>query len=255
MATGERSVTTTVMQPNAEGCREGKAILQLVKDWSPRLIFLQEVFPTDLAQLEEGGWNCVFLPMIRFIEPDIHNRIESKGQWGVAIASKEPIIRSTYLRYGGARVMTQPTYSCTESWNPTYAVLFATISFGGIPLRVATTHFPVSLNGEPDEQQRKLLPVVIKALQMEEVALFGADLNIPLTGELGGIIQGEFKLAPYPPETVSTLTPLHRKHPRPPLIVDYILTAQTSNVEFGQIQLNDAVSDHTAMFCTARVRL
>lgn len=252
----------SIVQLNTEGGRqndlEAGAIARFLKAQNPDLIFLQEVFVRDVkkwARLLKMAW--AFLPMLRIEKPGVHKRMESKGEWGVAILSKASIVRSRQEYYEGNGTQIEE-YRSSDCWNAAYGVLITDTTVCSTPIRVATTHFPVTLNGAVDERQLRLWPEVESILWRWQVELFTGDLNIPTINPLGQQILSTYNVAKLPENETSSLTPLHRTSPHPDLIVDYVITPKHEGVVpvvevMGPVELNKEVSDHAALKAKFRI--
>ncbi len=248
------------LQLNVEGCRQetDAALLAFLLELQPHLITLQEAFPCDVERIASllGGMATATLPMMNFDIPNAYERISHKGPWGVAILSKFPMqeVHRDYYIGDSSHI---ETYIDPDNWRSAYGVLSATISCGSHKAVVATTHFPVSLDGEPDDMQRTYLPVVEEIIEQRHADVSCADMNLPMQKELGRKLTRDYWYAQYPDCITSTLTSLHRKSPPPEHIVDYVLTPHPQN-RVGSMEVSDklcvntTVSDHAALVYTFR---
>jgi len=163
-----------VVSVNIEGRKHLESVANFLKTEMPEVLCLQEVYEVDLPLFEEIiGGTATFAPM--------HTRDGSQRE-GVALISRFPY-EATFEQYAGKESEELPTYDKTtfksgvESQR--YNLLTAHIQGEDGPYTIATTHLPVTEEGQVTEYQIEAIKNLITCLEkIGEFVVLG-DMNAP----------------------------------------------------------------------------
>jgi len=238
-------------QLNIEGDNHLHEVGEFLQRNKPDVMCLQEVFDVDFKLLCDLAKSFGYLVPLLNINAKCYN-LNNKGQQGIAILTnqntvKNPIFFSTY--YGNYESYDIPVL--VEGHEASRALAWAEFTFEGKFYRVANTHFTWSAGGKTTEQQLIHLEKMLKILDQFAHVIFCADTNAP-RGENGeGEIWSQFtcRYTDTVPEHIkSTLTPLHRVQPPPPVVVDGVFLSEGYALSpTEKIILDYTVSDHAAI--------
>jgi endonuclease/exonuclease/phosphatase family metal-dependent hydrolase len=238
---------------------EGDLHLDLVRPFllgqNPDIVCLQEVFEQDVPDLLGEGYQSAFLPMCLKV-----NRNGESAPWGVAIASRRPVI-ATHQKYYRRPVDHIIAYDHRNKRDTlSYGYVSMRIDVDGLPITVITTHFTWSPDGLADANQDADLAALLKVLASEPPHILCGDFNIPRRqNRLYGTLT-EHYTDHVPQDIASSLhVPFHNARHKPgvaeklaTLMVDYIFSTPNS-YRVADVALHGGISDHCAI--SAKVRL
>lgn len=231
---------------NIEGSRHLGEVAHFLAHADADVVCLQEVIQTDISRLLEalGHVEYVYAPgtIMRFSGMD--------GIQGPAIFSRYPLERNSVKYYiGNGRDLSEYDKSSFEAKNRSThcAVASAVVSLDGVEYQIATTHFPVSADGEADDFQRLHVSTMIEVAKgLGEFVLTG-DFNAPRGREIFARIASVFK-DNIPDHVSVSLDPLLHRAGALPYMVDGIFS--TSGYRVTDVEQHFGLSDHTAFSAT-----
>jgi endonuclease/exonuclease/phosphatase family metal-dependent hydrolase len=232
---------------------EGDLHLDLVKPFllgqDPNIVCLQEVFEPDVPELLGADFHSAFLPMCLKV-----NRHGEPSPWGVAIASRLPVISTHQIYY--RRPVDRIIAYDHKNKRDTLSFGFVGMKLGvdGLPVNVITTHFTWTPDGLADANQDADMAALLQLLAAEPPHILCGDFNIPRRqNRLYGTLTQHY--TDHVPQDIqsSIHVPFHYARHKPggaetlaKLMVDYIFsTPGAYHVE--DVALHGGISDHCAI--------
>lgn len=215
-------------------------VVPFVQGQKPDVVALQEVPEPDLPMMAEawGLPHIAFAPMMR-MKSDNRDCVR-----GVAILSRTPLSNVQTLRYSGywnGEDVFDHSTTISKQRTTWHDLLVADV--GG--MRMATTHFVWTPNGQADDIQRMACDIMLRHLaKLGEMVLVG-DFNAPRGGEIFGEINKVFTDNVPLHYTSSIDGSLHRSGKEFPYMVDGVFS--TAGIEASGVSLHRGVSDHCAV--------
>jgi endonuclease/exonuclease/phosphatase family metal-dependent hydrolase len=226
---------------NIEGDNHLDAVVGLIQREDPDVVCLQECFARDLPELERHTRRVgVHQPLVRYTPESNAPRMAPKGDWGLAILTREPpgsLLSAYYVGGPG----TQPVHNGRMQGNANRAVLG--IELGGF--RIITTHFTWAPGGEPSASQHRDLDSLLRVLEPFAGYVLCGDFNAPRGGPVFARLAE--RLTDNIPADVKTTIDheLHVRGAMPPYVVDGLFT--TSEYVASDVRVISGVSDHCAV--------
>lgn len=244
-----------VISLNIECNKHYEAIFSLVKKENPELLCFQEVLETDLEYIKEQvKMDAVFIAHGYTCSEDEHYKKLRGKRFGVAIFSKT-IISSGYSFYWGDESCVQvpfEEYLTRREELRSYPLLYADVlSESGEVFRTATTHFPVTIQGESTPHQLEILTPFFKKIDALGECFFCGDFNAPRGNETFTRLAQKYKDSIPEKYTTSLDQNLHRVQGLQ-FMVDGLFT--TPSYGASEVSLIDGVSDHMAIIATMNKR-
>lgn len=226
---------------NIQGDRHFARFLPFMADYKPDVLTLQELpeTETDRVAADLGLPHHAFAPL---------TASRSTGKTiGQGLFSKTPLENPRLLPYaGGGSGRTLHDMASTETMAATslFQLLAADIAHGGHTYRVATTHFPWTPKGQPDDIQRAACDEMLaRAATLGDLILTG-DFNAPRGGELFTRLAAAYRDNIPAHHLTSLDAHLHRAPPEEKAnkMVDGLFT--TPAYQASDVTLHSGLSDH-----------
>jgi len=233
-----------------EGARHISLIQNLLTSEQPDTICLQEAPEFFTQWLEEHGYKTVFTPMTIYDRDDM-NYVE-----GLILASRTIQTSNMYYYHKSADdICVQVSRNDATVAN---AVIHADVVVDDQTYTVATTHLPVTPDGETNDHQTVCATKMFDHLDSLQPHLLCGDHNMPRGhNQLYSLFTNRYNDT-IPPEYTSSLDQdLHRLGPiadqlNAPIfeeyMVDYIFSQ--SPYQISDVRLQFGVSDHAAIVAT-----
>ena len=247
------SVSISLVSVNVEGERHLDLVVPFLKKLGPEVVCMQELFEADIPALEAVLGPCFFVPMM------LHKSVRGLLPWGIGIFSRLPLVRSFSLQYAGREEDSLAPFDTTSLFTryhtQKYPLVVVKIGKEGSEFTVATSHFPWTPDGRPNDFQRESLGALFAALDgIGEFVLCG-DFNAPRGMEIFDTIAGRYKDT-IPSEYKTSLDgSLHRvgleafkKEGMDTFMVDGLFS--TPEYDVREVSLVSGVSDHCAIVAT-----
>lgn len=231
---------------NIEGDNHYDKIFPFFEREQPDVICIQEFFSDDLPIFEEklgmqgyciGMWTCSL---------NNTSRVSKRGEMGVAIFSKLPLISPSHAWYVGDET------KIVEMFEPNVgpekvsrALLWVDVEKEERRYRIATTHFTWSPAGSVTDIQRRDLANLQAILNTLGEVIICGDFNAPRGKEIFDTLASQYK-DNVPTDVITTLdNSLHRIKTLEPLVVDVLFT--TPAYQARNVKVASRVSDHCAI--------
>lgn len=243
-----RGTSFEVATLNTEGGRHHDLVTEFLATRSLDVVFLQEVNCADLVAFSELGYYCYFAPTT-LVQRSGTN--EARPQ-GVAVLSRSALrdIRRHYY-FTGNRKPGELLIAGNRDPNKIQKVILS----GVMPdtgIRVGTTHFTWSANGEAnDDQLRDVESLLLCLSHVEEPLVWGGDMNAPRGGVIADRVSQYF-LSAVPEDITSTIDPNLHCVKGLQLVVDYLFSSHHTYVD--GVTAADGISDHIALIGRAGLR-
>jgi endonuclease/exonuclease/phosphatase family metal-dependent hydrolase len=225
---------------NIEGDRHLDKVLHFLKEHSPDVLCLQEVFEKDFQLFEKAVGSGIFAPM---------NFVHGIAR-GVGIVSRLSMTHTAeipYVRGDQPVVEFDPATAGTKYSTQRSTLVVADMEYEGVAYRVGTTHFTWTSDGEADDNQRRDLSSLLAALKDEGELVFCGDFNAPRGKEIFAKIAERYTDNIPLRYTTSIDAVLHRKGALP-YMVDGLFSTPAYAV--SDVTLEFGVSDHAAIVAT-----
>jgi endonuclease/exonuclease/phosphatase family metal-dependent hydrolase len=226
---------------NIEGDNHLDAVVGLIQREDPDVACLQECFARDLPELERRtGRVGVHQPLVRFAPGSRLPRMAPKGDWGLAILTRQrpgSVLSAYYVGSPGE----QPVHNGRMPSNANRAVLGVELG----AFRVITTHFTWTAEGRPTAEQDRDLDRMLRVLEPFPEYVLCGDFNAPRGGPVFARLAE--RLTDNIPADVKTTIDheLHVRGTMPPYVVDGLFT--TPEYTAGDVRVISGVSDHCAV--------
>ncbi|MBP9700680.1 endonuclease/exonuclease/phosphatase family protein [Candidatus Woesebacteria bacterium] len=239
---------------NSEGGAHGPHLLRIQEflGYSGiQILAMQEVFRTDGAWIKEmiRGTSHHFLNNFTVASP-LSERIPATGPFGVALFARFQAIawQSIYYTISNHRAA---VFEDPQEYPTRRGVLIVDYSLPtGSNVRVATTHFTWSPDGQITQEQQNDWGRLSQVLERTQPDVVMGDFNIPRATQLGITLEQTFQSA-IPQSVTTTLVPSQHQNPGiPDRVVDYIFIPKDSQYQLvpNSVEL-EPVADHCAIVC------
>jgi endonuclease/exonuclease/phosphatase family metal-dependent hydrolase len=213
---------------------------------APDVLCLQELHEDDIGQISDrlAMPHHLFVPSVRVVG---ENRFGFReGQIGIGIMSKTPLTHEQvdyYHKVGDDLPVFDPNHGnhCNR------ALLSAEVATPEGKVRVSTTHFTWTHDGNPTSQQREHVAELTEMIQRQNVDILCGDFNAPHGSEIMAHISN--LMDDHMPTGVDTTIDenLHRAKGLK-LVVDNVFTRR--GLAQVDLQIQDGMSDHKALIAT-----
>lgn len=228
-----------VLSLNIEHSKHLGRLIPFLSEYKPDVVCLQELVASDIEAIQEqtGLAYSHFVPMAQ-------HPLDGPGQpFGVGILARQPFEEADFITYAGVGDGTAVLdRSSAESRLATcrYVVALARQALPDVDLRIATTHFPWTPDGQPRVFQADAVVRLIEKLGDDPIILTG-DFNAPRGGPIFRKLAAAWKDC-IPANVTTSLDPeLHRAGPLE-LLVDGLFA--TNHYAMSQVRLHAHLSDH-----------
>lgn len=234
---------------NIERSKHVERVIPFLRRERPDVLCLQELMEYDIGRFEDAmEARAYFTPVT------IHPAEGKPGVFGQGLFSRLPV-QNFLERYYWGSSGTLPhfdfTNAATKHASETHVVSACDVEKDGMSLRIATTHFTWTSNGQPDDFQRADLKNLFSVLAtLGEFALIG-DFNAPRGGEVFSAIAAQYK-DNIPARYTTSIDPQFHRKGALELMVDGLFT--TPRYEAHNVRLVERVSDHLAIVADISLR-
>ncbi len=236
------SASLKLVSLNIEKDRHLDRIVPFLLQHMPDVFCAQEVYESSIPVIAEAlpGSEHVYVPMTR------RPKENPPQMQGVAIFSRLPI-KARDVRYYGGTPNSVPdsddrdpsTYNASNR-----PLVICEVEKDGTIFRVVTTHFTWTPDGEPSDEQRNDVRVLLQILEPVNDLILCGDFNMPRGGELFGLLAERYKDNVPPQYTTSIDGDLHRCG-QLNRMVDGIFSTPAYSV--SHVEMVSGVSDHCAL--------
>jgi endonuclease/exonuclease/phosphatase family metal-dependent hydrolase len=229
---------------NIEGHRHLERLIPFLQAQKIQIACLQEVFEDDITTLKEAlKGELVYAPMgvmTQFL-PDGKS---FTGKWGVAILSTFPLKSHDSATYVGSD-QNLPEFIQGEPNSLNRVFLHACIDVKGLELKVSTTHFTWTPDGNPTPEQWENYASLKPVLAEHQPDIFCGDLNS--ARGTNGVFDDLAKTWQdnIPAEATTSIDGELHKAGHLQLMVDALFTGPKVLVQ--NTKLHTGVSDHQAV--------
>ncbi|TSC68774.1 MAG: endonuclease/exonuclease/phosphatase [Parcubacteria group bacterium Gr01-1014_56] len=240
---------------NIERSRHVDLILPFLARVKPGVVCLMELMEHDIPAIAAVvGEHHVFEPMCY-----MEHKGEKPGLQGVAIFSRFPLKNIETHYYHGEKGVLHTFDGDNIAATNNHMLLIAEVDTGDAVYKFATTHFPVTPKGLPDDVQRKSVKSLLKILKSQGEIVFCGDFNAARGGEIAAELIAEYKDNVPPSYTMSLDVSFHRASAEtlaanaramgvPGQMVDYIFS--TPGYSVTNLTMESGLSDHQALIAT-----
>lgn len=246
--TSSSATSFKLISLNIESDKHLDAVLPFLEREKADIICFQEILKSNLGLFAAKlGFQYAFAPTAI-----VDNSEGAADEWGVAIFKKAPLLNLSQEYYStGARHPGELRQANTKDQDTLQRVLLSVeVETANGPVRVGTTHFTWTPNGQADDLQRRDLIRLFEVLKPYPQILFCGDFNAPRGGEIYSAIAARYRDC-LPSGVSSTLDPDFHRVRGLELAVDSIFTSAAIGVT--DVRVVSGVSDHRALI--AQVRL
>lgn len=246
----------SLLSLNTEGNVHFNAQIPFLQQQSADVVCLQEVFRADLPILENVlGSAYTYVPQATVQKENPF--VPARGDWGVLIATKLPILNVQSFTYVGEDQTLPIFFEKPEPGNTRtmqnsmnrVAIALTVQDSNGEEATIITTHFTWSPNGTSTPEQRDDALSLKKHLARYPRHILCGDLNAPRGGQTFALISEGYEDA-LPADIVSTLDPVLHRAGHLQFAVDALLAHHEYDI--SNVEAHTGVSDHKAI--TARVK-
>lgn len=233
-----------ILSLNIEGHRHRDRIKDFFLKESFDVIFLQELFKNDVEFFKDcaDSTYTLFSPMIK--------RQDFRGEqqltkspieiMGVGVFSKLPINWSATLFYSGS-ITKIPFFSTNENQNVNHIILAIDIATKNKKLRLATTHFTWSPEGQATDLQREHLTKMLQICETFKIDFICGDFNAPRGREIFARIE-EHYTDNVPKDVTTTLDKNFHRAGDLQYVVDGLFTKPP--LVMTHTKVHSGISDH-----------
>ena len=225
---------------NLERSRHLDRVTTFLQHCRPDVVCLQELSADDVATLQAASG----LGHAHYVAMAVHP-VDGRP-FGVGILSRTAFADTGFHTYGGTgdgSLLFDRTSPESRLESCRYIAVQARLTVGGHDLRLATTHFPWTPDGNPAPFQWDCLHRLVEGLASGPLLLCG-DFNAPRGGPIFAELAKHWR-DHIPVDVTTSLDPLlHRAGPLE-LMVDGLFASPHYRVE--QVRLQAGVSDHQAI--------
>lgn len=229
---------------NIEGDNHLDKIQKLIALKQPDIVFVQELFATDLPLFQKAlNVRGVYYPLCRIEKPN-QFRLNPRGEWGLAILSRKPLTSFFVHPYQGV-LNHIPEYISGIPNDMNRVALIAQVEIDSQQIFVGTTHFTWSDEGTVTDLQHQHMDKLLAVLDPYTPLLFCGDFNAPRGKAIFARLAEKY-IDNIPPEVKTSIDPeLHRKK-NLQFMVDGMFT--TPSIQAQYVEIIEGVSDHKAVF-------
>lgn len=234
---------------NIEGDRHLSRVIPFLEKKDPDVICLQEVFKDDLQiMMKRFAMQGIFVPMTRRPRgPYVKGKLEENELlWGLAIATRLPILERGWAPYAGNRAEV-PSFIWGDERSYRRVLAHIVVEKGGEHFTFLNTHFTWTPDGEPSDVQRHDMPALIRLLEKYPDLVLCGDMNAPRGGEIFAHLTERY--TDNVPLCVTTTIDgsLHRAGH-----LEYVVDALLSSPAYiaTDVSVESGVSDHCALVAT-----
>ena len=225
-----------------DGIYKDKSLAHL-QQIRPDVLALQEMHRGDIEDFKAalGMPHCLYVPGARVDEPNKYGfRL---GEIGIALMSRTPFSQEQVDYYSKVSEDV-PVFDVADGNHCNRALLSAVVQTEDGPIRVSTTHFTWTPDGQPTPQQTEHSRKLAEFIEKQNVDVLGGDFNAPHGAEVMTHIGGQMD-DHMPTGVESTIDPeLHRCRGLK-LVVDNIFTRKGLASTF--LQIKEGMSDHKGL--------
>jgi endonuclease/exonuclease/phosphatase family metal-dependent hydrolase len=239
---------------NIEGNKHYERFIPFLEKENPDVICMQEVLEEDFEFLKEKlHMQGIYKPQAYVCNTSEHYRNTRGKHFGVAVFAKN-ILDSGYVFYWGKEESTAlpfEEYYTRQEELRSYVLLWVDIQdASGAVLRFASTHYPISTQGESSAHQLEVIaPFLEKLDELKDFVVCG-DFNAPRGNETFRRIAEKYH-DNIPVKYVTSLDQnLHRVKGLM-FMVDCLFSTQAYHVT--DVSLVDGLSDHMAIVATVNL--
>lgn len=234
-----------IISVNIEGQRHLPLIEKFLTEEQADVVCLQEVFGVDLAQFQKGQTiNRAFAPNTIINTPNRYG-IALAGEWGVGMLVRAPwTVKSWKTQYYHGPADQIPEFVDGQPNSVNRALLVAELEHHGKTLRVATTHFTWTGDGNTSQEQLEDWASLQNELKEYSDFVLCGDFNAPRGREMGNIIEAVYA-SHVPADTQTTIDETFHYAGKLNLVVDYFLTQ--GNIAVQKVDVRNGISDHCAL--------
>ncbi len=227
---------------NIENDTHIERVRSFFKEQQADIILVQELYRRYIPQFEqELAMNSVFAPLCLKSVDDISGKTE---EWGIAIFSRQKILKQYKLYYVGNENKLQLFDRATQDQTRYKALLGAEIEKDRQKYLVFTTHFTASPQIAVSEQQRKDLHSLQSMLSLFPEVILAGDFNSERGQPVFDALSQRYK-DNIPAAITSTFDKTLHRHPEWESVVDGLFT--TPEYHVTTIKFESGVSDHLAI--------
>lgn len=245
----------TLISVNVEGDRHLDRVRPFLKEHSPDVICLQEVFFADTEALVGSEYHREFLPMCLKARAD-----GSLSPWGIAIATRDStqhVIHEYYHQPNTTLVIADDSSLLGKRRSYRHGLLGVTMSDVSGDITLFTTHLTWTPDGLTNESQTADMHRMLHYLESQAPHILCGDFNLPRRqNTLYPIISARYTDHIPPHYETSMYIPLHRVKDIPEVaakvgayMVDYIFSTP-GEYEVRDVSLKGDISDHYALLGT-----
>lgn len=235
---------------NIERSKHLDRAVPFIESEQPDVLCVHELRERDIPLFEQGAGPCItYAPIVVF--PPEEGYTEGPTIVGSAIFSRRTPLSKTVRYYRGSEDRVRMSPPAGKMENPSVSV--CDFDCEGDIMRIATTHFTWTPDGQADFRERSDVQALIEALEsFKELALCG-DFNAPRGGEifadLSRVYTDNIPLS-YKTSLDVNLHRAGKDHPEEiaDKMVDGLFT--TPGYHARDVRLQDGVSDHMAIVAT-----
>lgn len=229
---------------NIESHRHLERVRALIAEQLPDVVCLQEVLERDVESLASIGSYRAKYAISAYLE------VPDPQSWGMAVLTRVPIRSQSVTYYAdepAIRLLREPN-------DPRRVVVMTEVMDEGSVVRIGTTHFTWSVNGDISDEQLADFARLKRVLSEYPDYVLCGDFNAPRGREMFAIFERELSVTDYlPPHIRSTLDPALHRVGHLELAVDTIFASRDYSVT--DVKVLDGVSDHKGILATIeRVR-
>ncbi len=238
--------SVNILQLNIERDTHLALVENLLRDRTPDIVTMQEVFSDDVTRLEScGDYASAFVSLMTDFRPE-SGAVKKEGlliMWNKRFSLEK---KEVNLYYSDPRAHEVPT-GMRSSNERERALLTVVLTEGEKTYRVSTTHFTRTPDARVDDLQRAHFRIMSGLLSRYDDAhgvILTGDFNTPRGDELYDTLAATY-CDNIPPEVATTLDQrLHRVNGLM-YVVDGLFT--TPNYSVSDVEVIDGVSDHKAI--------
>lgn len=231
---------------NIETFKHHDTVKSFLEREKPDVVCFQEILEEDLGMYQEFlGWKYIWKPMKYVMSPTLGGPLNKLV--GVALFAPDFIEYGSHYYTGNESNTHYSLEECMASPEllNNHVLVWADIAQdNNSVVRIATTHFVLTKEGESTPYQLEVVDTLIKKLdELGDFVLVG-DLNAPRGNETFGRLAAKYTDA-IPPEYKTSLDQKLHRVPGLMLMVDGCFT--TNGYTASNVRLVDGVSDHMAI--------
>ncbi len=234
-------MTLKLVDLNVEGNRHLPEIIPFLQKEAADIITLQEVFETNLPELEQKlKLKAYFFPLMKITKPNTFG-FPLLGKIGLAFLTRLPVEATGHRYYRGKPTELPEMLSQPDAQN--IALVWIKLKKNNKTYTVCTTHFVWALPEDADAKQAPYLEKLLSILELIQEFILAGDFNAPRGRKTFNQLASRYQ-DNVPQAIASTLDPqLHRTNRK--LVVDGLFT--TPEYKAKNVKIISGVSDHKAI--------